>query len=155
MVQEEHLTKEAEEKAAEPSESKTEQVALNVADEKQEKQEKVETKVQPKQKKAATKPAKTKEPVKQEQDKQEQVKKEPAKKVEEQKQKEEKPVAKETYGITYDKESREWVVKKTGSSRASKRFVTKAEALEYAEKLSESKGANLRVHKKDGKFQKR
>ena len=69
--------------------------------------------------------------------------------------KEEKPMTKETYGVTYDKENRQWVVKKTGSARASKRCATKAEALEYAEKLSEAKGANLRVHKKDGKFQKR
>ena len=64
-------------------------------------------------------------------------------------------MTKETYGVTYDKENRQWVVKKTGSARASKRCATKAEALEYAEKLSEAKGANLRVHKKDGKFQKR
>ena len=58
-------------------------------------------------------------------------------------------MTKETYGVTYDKENRQWVVKKTGSARASKRCATKAEALEYAEKLSEAKGANLRVHKKD------
>lgn len=74
---------------------------------------------------------------------------------EKQQVKEEKPMTKETYGVTYDKENRQWVVKKTGSARASKRCATKAEALEYAEKLSEAKGANLRVHKKDGKFQKR
>ena len=61
---------------------------------------------------------------------------------------------KATYGVTYDKEKREWVVKKTGSTRASKRCATKAEALEVAEKLSEASGANLRVHKKNGKFQK-
>ena len=63
--------------------------------------------------------------------------------------------SKKVYGVTYDKSKREWVVKKTGSSRASKRFTTKAEALEYAEKLSELNGVGLRVHKKDGKFQKR
>lgn len=67
----------------------------------------------------------------------------------------ENKVQKNIYGITYDKTKREWVVKKTGSARASKRFKTKAEALEYAEKLSENNGASLRVHKKDGKFQKR
>lgn len=59
-----------------------------------------------------------------------------------------------TYGVTYDKTNKEWVVKKTGASRASKRFSTKAEALEYAEKISENNNANLRVHKKNGKFQK-
>ena len=67
----------------------------------------------------------------------------------------EQKISKKVYGVTYDKSKREWVVKKTGSSRASKRFTTKAEALEYAEKLSELNGVGLRVHKKDGKFQKR
>lgn len=86
--------------------------------------------------------------------------KKPAKEeqVEEEKPVDEKEVKKEekkiTYGVTYDKEKREWVVKKTGSTRASKRCSTKAEALEVAERLSEANGASLRVHKKNGKFQK-
>ncbi len=61
---------------------------------------------------------------------------------------------KTVYGITYDKEAREWVVKKSGASRASKRCATKAEAMKVAEKLSETSNSTLRVHKKDGKFQK-
>lgn len=59
-----------------------------------------------------------------------------------------------SYGVTYDKENREWVVRKSGSSRASKRCATKEEALEVAEKLSKQNNATLRVHKKNGKFQK-
>ena len=57
--------------------------------------------------------------------------------------------------LTYDKENKEWVVKKTGGQRASKRFSTKKEALVYAEKLSQNQDLNLTVKKKDGKFQKR
>lgn len=80
------------------------------------------------------------------------------KQVEEEKPAKEKEVKKEekkiTYGVTYDKEKHEWVVKKSGSTRASKRCSTKAEALEVAERLSEANGASLRVHKKNGKFQK-
>ncbi len=59
-----------------------------------------------------------------------------------------------SYGVTYDKENREWVVRKSGSSRASKRCATKEEALAVAEKLSKQNNATLRVHKKNGKFQK-
>ena len=59
------------------------------------------------------------------------------------------------YMVTYDKEHEEWVVKKTGASRASKRCKTKKEAMEVAEILAESKDMNIIVKKKDGKFQKR
>ena len=59
------------------------------------------------------------------------------------------------YMVTYDKEAKQWVVKKTGASRASKRCKTKKEAMEVAEKLAESQDLNLTVKKKDGKFQKR
>ncbi len=58
------------------------------------------------------------------------------------------------YIISYDKNEREWVVKKTGSARASKRFHTKQEALKYAEALSEKQNISMTVKKKDGKFQK-
>ncbi len=59
------------------------------------------------------------------------------------------------YMVTYDKEHEEWVVKKTGASRASKRCKTKKEAMEVAEKLAQSQDLNITVKKKDGKFQKR
>ena len=59
------------------------------------------------------------------------------------------------YMVTYDKDNKEWVVKKTGASRASKRCKTKKEAMEVAERLAASQELNLTVKKKDGKFQKR
>ena len=59
------------------------------------------------------------------------------------------------YMVTYDKENKDWVVRKTGSQRASKRCKTKKEAMEVAERLAESQDLNLSVKKKDGKFQKR
>ena len=43
-------------------------------------------------------------------------------------------------------------LKRTGATRASKKFKTKAEAKEYAERLSEEKGMALTVKKKDGKY---
>ena len=66
----------------------------------------------------------------------------------------EAPARKQKYMVTYDKENKEWVVKKTGAARASRRCRTKAEALEVAEHLAESQDLNLTVKKKDGKFQK-
>lgn len=59
------------------------------------------------------------------------------------------------YMVTYDKDRKDWVVKKTGATRASKRCKTKKEAMEVAEKLAESQDLNISVKKKDGKFQKR
>lgn len=59
------------------------------------------------------------------------------------------------YMVIYDKEKKDWIVKKTGAGRASKRCRTKKEALEVAERLAESQDLNLTVKKKDGKFQKK
>lgn len=58
------------------------------------------------------------------------------------------------YIVAYDKEKGDWVVKKTTSSRASKRCKTKAEAVKVAERLAETQELNLSVKKRDGKFQK-
>ena len=58
------------------------------------------------------------------------------------------------YMVTYDKEGKVWVVKKTGATRASKKCKTKKEALEIAEKLANNQDLKLSVKKKDGKFQK-
>ena len=66
----------------------------------------------------------------------------------------ERPARQQKYMVTYDKENKEWVVKKTGAARASRRCRTKAEALEVAERLAENQDLNLTVKKKDGKFQK-
>ena len=50
---------------------------------------------------------------------------------------------------------KDWVIKKDGASRATKRVATKEEALKIAKQLSVSHDANVSVHKKDGKFQKK
>ena len=59
------------------------------------------------------------------------------------------------YMVTYDKENKDWVIKKTGAVKASKRCKTKKEALEIVEKLAENQDLNVSVKKKDGKFQKK
>ena len=88
--------------------------------------------------------------------KKEEVKQEPAKEeIKEEPEAEEKKERAQKYMVTYDKEQKDWVVKKTGASRASKRCKTKKEAMEVAERLAESQDLNLTVKKKDGKFQKR
>ena len=58
------------------------------------------------------------------------------------------------YRLVYDKEAKEWVIKKENATRAIRRVKTKEEALKIAKQLSENQDANLVVHKKDGKFQK-
>ena len=95
--------------------------------------------------------------IKEEQKQEQSIKKETNQKtlkvVEEQQNQNEKPKI-EKYMITYNKEEKLWVVKKTGAKRASKKFKTKAEAVVYAQRISEEKGMALTVKKKDGKFQK-
>ncbi|MBO7527100.1 MAG: DUF2188 domain-containing protein [Clostridia bacterium] len=63
--------------------------------------------------------------------------------------------ASQKYMVVYDKENKDWVVKKTGAKKASKRCNTKKEALEVAEKLADNQDLNLSIKKKDGKFQKK
>ena len=58
------------------------------------------------------------------------------------------------YMVTYDKENKDWVIKKTGATRASKRCRTKKEALEIVDQLASNQDLNVSVKKKDGKFQK-
>ena len=59
------------------------------------------------------------------------------------------------YRVVYDKEAKIWRLKKDGAKRVIKNFDTKAEALEYAKRISEKNEMGLTVHKKDGKFQKK
>ena len=59
------------------------------------------------------------------------------------------------YRLTYDSDAREWVIKRDGSERATRRVKTKEEALKVMEQLSENQGVGTHVHKKDGKFQKK
>ena len=46
-----------------------------------------------------------------------------------------------------------WAVKKSGSSRASKNFDNKAEALDYGRKLSRTEKTELYIHKRNGTIQ--
>jgi len=48
-----------------------------------------------------------------------------------------------------------WKVKNQGAKRASKIFVTQAEALEYAKKLAKNQKTELFVHGKDGRIRER
>lgn len=48
-----------------------------------------------------------------------------------------------------------WAVRKYGSSRASKNFETKADAINYAKQISKSERTELYIHKKDGTIQNR
>ena len=58
------------------------------------------------------------------------------------------------YHVSRRQELNKWQVKATGSSKAIKLFDTQKEAIEYAEALSRSNGAMVRVHSKAGKLRK-
>lgn len=58
------------------------------------------------------------------------------------------------YVVKFDAAKQEWIVLKTGNTRATRRVRTKQEALAIAKELSKSSDTSLVVHKKDGKFQK-
>ena len=59
------------------------------------------------------------------------------------------------YKVLYDKTKKEWVVKKEGATRATKRCKTKDEAIEFAKKCTIDAEIGNTFHQKDGKFQKR
>ena len=48
-----------------------------------------------------------------------------------------------------------WQVKGAGNTKATKRFETKAEAVEYAKTVSKNQNSGVVPHKKDGKLQKK
>lgn len=62
---------------------------------------------------------------------------------------------KAVYRVVYEKETKEWLIKKDGAQRVIRRVKTKAEALELAKQFSENQDLALSVQKKDGKFQKK
>lgn len=69
--------------------------------------------------------------------------------------KEEKEVVKEepaqeggNYDISYDAESKQWVVKRESNARATKRTKTKQEAIDYAKPLAEKYEVKLIIHTK-------
>ena len=59
------------------------------------------------------------------------------------------------YHVIYDKDLKEWAIRKNSSKRASKKAKTKEEAIAIATQLCENNDAKLVVHKRDGKFQKK
>ena len=67
----------------------------------------------------------------------------------------EKREIKAVYRVIYDKENREWMVKKDGAQRVIRRVKTKAEALELASQFATNQDLSISVQKKDGKFQKK
>lgn len=66
-----------------------------------------------------------------------------------------KPTPKAVYRVIYDRENKEWMVKKDGAQRVIRRVKTKAEALELAHQFATNQELALSVQKKDGKFQKK
>lgn len=46
-----------------------------------------------------------------------------------------------------------WVVKKSGTTRASRSFETKKQAIQYGQKISKKEKSELYIHKKDGTVQ--
>jgi hypothetical protein len=46
-----------------------------------------------------------------------------------------------------------WAVKKSGSTKASKKFDTKDKAIQYGKEISKREKAELYIHKKDGRIQ--
>ena len=67
----------------------------------------------------------------------------------------EEKTRKALYRMSYDKESRKWLITKDGALRTIASFPTKAEAMERVKSLSENQDLNFVVKKKDGKFQKK
>ena len=51
--------------------------------------------------------------------------------------------------------SGDWAVKKSGTTRVSKTFGRKEEAIEYGRRLSREESTELFIHKKDGTIQER
>ncbi len=52
--------------------------------------------------------------------------------------------------VTHDKDKGDWGSKDTGNQKASKRFPTKKEAVDWARDHSRKEGNELVIHKKDG-----
>ena len=132
---------EAEQEVEKKAEEKEEKV-----EEKTEKPvEKKETKKSANKKESSQKEVKkpAKKEVKEEKSK-EQVKEEPA---------EQKVEEKPSYHVVYDPEKENWIVKKDGSERATRRCKTKQEALDVIDKLAITNELKVAINKKDGELQ--
>ena len=124
------------------------------AEVKEEEKEEVKAEETAQEKPVEAKPAKKRKQKEAEQV--EEVKEEPAEEVKEEPAEEEKEERElGHYTISYDKEKKDWVIKRPGSQRATKRTKTKKEALEIVKKLTETQEVGFVVKKKNGKFQKK
>jgi len=64
-------------------------------------------------------------------------------------------MAKRSNHVVPSKERGGWVVKKSGSTKASRSFGRKEDAVKYGRKLSRKESTELYIHKKDGRIQDR
>ncbi len=64
-------------------------------------------------------------------------------------------MSKKSNHVVPSKDRGRWDVKKSGSTRASKSFDRKEDAVKYGRKLSRKEKTELYIHKKDGRIQDR
>ena len=64
-------------------------------------------------------------------------------------------MAKKSNHVIPSKEKGGWAVKKSGSTKSSRSFDKKSEAVEYGRKLSRREKTELYIHKRDGTIQDR
>ncbi|WP_299668496.1 DUF2188 domain-containing protein [uncultured Polaribacter sp.] len=64
-------------------------------------------------------------------------------------------MTKKSNHVVPSKERGGWAVKKSGSTRASKSFGRKEDAVKFARELSRRERTELYIHKKDGRIQDR
>jgi len=62
---------------------------------------------------------------------------------------------KAVYRVIYDRDNKEWMVKKDGAQRVIRRVKTKVEALELAHQFAGNQDLSVSVQKRDGRFQKK
>ncbi|WP_228235695.1 DUF2188 domain-containing protein [Allomuricauda sp. M10] len=64
-------------------------------------------------------------------------------------------MAKKSNHVVPSSEKGGWAVKKSGSTRVSKSFDRKSDAVKYGRELSKKEKTELYIHKKDGRIQDR
>ncbi|MEX2409941.1 MAG: DUF2188 domain-containing protein [Candidatus Paceibacterota bacterium] len=64
-------------------------------------------------------------------------------------------MAKKANHVVPSKDKRGWAVRKSGSTRVSRSFDRKSDAVKYGRKLSKKENSELYIHKRDGRIQDR
>ena len=59
------------------------------------------------------------------------------------------------YRVTFNKETKKWMINRDGAERVIANYATKDEALARVKELSKNQDVGYTVKKKDGKFQKK